>query len=75
MKAGTAQKHVLNMLSTSAMIKTGKVYENLMINLSATNEKLIKRMIRIVSDIKNIPEEEAEKLLKKSNWNIRKAVK
>ena len=74
MKAGTAQKLVLNMLSTSAMIKTGKVYENLMINLSATNEKLLKRMIRIVSDIKNISEEESEKLLEKSNWNIRKAV-
>lgn len=74
MKAGTAQKLVLNMLSTGAMIKSGKVYENLMINLSAKNDKLIKRMIRIVSDIKKIPEEEAEKLLEKSDWNIRKAV-
>ena len=74
MKAGTAQKLVLNMLSTGAMIKNGKVYENLMINLSAKNDKLIKRMIRIVSDIKKIPEEEAEKLLEESDGNIRKAV-
>lgn len=74
MKAGTAQKLVLNMLSTCAMIKTGKVYENLMINLSATNEKLTGRMIRIVSDIKNVSCEEAEKLLEENGWNIRKAV-
>ena len=74
MKAGTAQKLVLNMLSTSAMIKTGKVYENLMINLSATNEKLTKRMIRIVSDIKHVSEAEAEALLDAADWNIKKAV-
>ena len=74
MKAGTAQKLVLNMLSTGAMIKTGKVYENLMINLSAKNDKLLKRMIRIVSDVKGISESEAEVLLEKSDWNIRKAV-
>lgn len=74
MKAGTAQKLVLNMLSTGAMIKTGKVYENLMINLSATNDKLTKRMIRIVSDIKKIPEDEAEKLLEENDWNIRRSV-
>ncbi len=43
MKAGTAQKMVLNMLSTGAMIKTGKVYGNLMVDLKATNEKLVER--------------------------------
>jgi len=68
MKAGTAQKLVLNMLSTGAMIKTGKVYENLMINLSAKNDKLMKRMIRIVSDVKGVSETEAEMLLEKSGW-------
>jgi N-acetylmuramic acid 6-phosphate etherase len=74
MKAGTAQKLVLNMLSTCAMIKTGKVYENLMINLKPTNEKLTGRMIRIVSEIKGISEEQAKKLLDNNEWNIRKAV-
>ena len=74
MKAGTAQKLVLNMLSTCAMVKTGKVYENLMINLKPTNIKLKDRMIRIVSDIKNCDKETAEKLLEENNWIIRNAV-
>lgn len=74
MKAGTAQKLVLNMLSTCPMIKNGNVYENLMINLNATNVKLIRRMINIVCDIKGCDRETAEALLKKSDWNIRKAV-
>ncbi len=74
MKAGTAQKLVLNMLSTCAMIKTGKVYENLMINLSATNEKLLGRMKRIVSEITGVTLEQAEILLEDSDWNIRSAI-
>lgn len=75
MKAGNAQKFVLNMISTCAMIKTGKVYENLMINLRPTNIKLKQRMIRIVGDILNCSEETAEQLLEQNEWNIRKAVK
>ena len=75
MKAGTAQKLILNMLSTVAMIKLGNVYENMMINLRPTNDKLRKRMIRIVTEIIDVNEEEAEKLLEKSNWNIRSAIK
>ena len=74
MKAGTAQKLVLNMLSTCPMIKTGNVYENLMINLNALNLKLSGRMKRIVCDILNVSEENAEILLKKSGWNIRRAI-
>lgn len=74
MKAGTAQKLVLNMLSTGAMVKMGFVYENLMINLRATNTKLIGRMKRIVSDILEISEEQAEPLLEKAEWNIKKAI-
>lgn len=74
MKAGTAQKLVLNMLSTCAMIKTGKVYENLMINLKPTNIKLKGRMVRIVSEIKKCDEETATKLLDENNWVIRSAV-
>ena len=51
MKAGTAQKLILNMLSTGAMVKTGKVYGNLMINVSPTNEKLRQRAIGIIMKI------------------------
>ena len=74
MKAGTAQKIILNMLSTVVMIKLGNVYENMMINLRPTNEKLKQRMIRIVTEIIGVNEKEAEKLLEKSDWNIRTAV-
>ena len=74
MKAGTAQKLVLNMLSTCAMVKTGKVYENLMINLKPTNIKLKDRMVRIVSDILSCDQDTAFSLLEANNWCIRDAV-
>ena len=74
MKAGTAQKLILNMISTSVMIKLGYVYENLMINLRPSNIKLKKRMISIVSDITKTDIETAEKLLNENGFNIRKAV-
>lgn len=74
LKAGTAQKLVLNILSTAAMVKTGRVYENLMINLRPTNEKLRRRVISIVCEIKNVDENEAIALLDSNEWNIRKAV-
>ena len=74
MKAGTAQKLVLNMLSTTAMIKIGNVYENLMINLKAKNKKLKQRMISIVREIIGCDEDTARELLEKSEWDIRKSV-
>ncbi len=74
MKAGTAQKIILNMISTTAMVKCGYVYENLMINLKPTNKKLTKRMIGIVVEILKCSEEEAEKLLNENNWSIRAVV-
>ena len=74
MKAGTAHKMVLNMLSTAVMIKCGHVYENLMINLRATNVKLVARMISIVSDITGLDREATEEILKKVDWNIKAAV-
>ncbi len=74
MKAGTAQKIILNMISTTAMVKCGCVYENLMINLKPTNKKLRKRMIGIVVEILKCTEEKAENLLEASGWNIRLAV-
>lgn len=74
MKAGTAQKLILNMISTCALIKQGYVYENLMINLKPTNIKLKNRVIRIVCELSQKNENEAEKALDKCDWDIRKAV-
>ena len=74
LKAGTAQKIVLNTLTTCAMAKTGKVYENMMINLSPSNEKLRRRVIRIVSEILSCDEEAAVKGLEENGWNIRNTV-
>lgn len=74
MKAGTAQKIILNMISTAAMVKCGYVYENLMINLRPTNKKLRRRMIGIVSEILSCDETKAESLLEANDWNIRSAV-
>lgn len=74
LKAGNAQKFVLNMLSTAAMIKTGKVYENLMINLKPSNEKLRGRVVRITAAILDCTETEATAALDRSGWDIRAAV-
>lgn len=74
MKAGTAQKLILNMLSTGVMIRQGYVYENMMVNLKPSNVKLRGRCIRIVSAILGCSEEEAEKRLEAADWNIRNAV-
>ena len=70
----TCAKLVLNMLSTSLMIKAGYVYENFMINLKPTNIKLVKRVISIVSELTGKDNSEAEKLLEDNDWNIKKAV-
>lgn len=74
LKAGNTQKFVLNMLSTCAMVKTGKVYENLMINLKPSNEKLRGRVVRITSQILACDEDKAAELLEKHNWSIRETV-
>lgn len=74
MKAGTAQKIILNMISTASMVKCGCVYENMMINLRPTNKKLRRRMIGIVTEIIGCSLEKAEELLEENNWNIRSAV-
>ena len=74
MKAGTAQKMVLNMLTTGAMIKIGKTYENFMIDLMPTNEKLKDRAIRIVSEIAQVNASTALKTLLECNWKVKEAV-
>ena len=75
LKAGTAQKIVLNTITTCAMTRTGKVYENMMINLAPSNEKLKKRVVRIVSEILGCDEAEAVRRLEENEWSIREAVK
>lgn len=75
MKAGTSQKIVLNMLSTMTMVKCGCVYENMMINLSASNIKLRGRMIRILCEIIDCDPTTAEALLDKADWSLKKAIK
>lgn len=74
MKAGTAQKMILNMISTGVMIRLGHVYENMMINLKPSNIKLKARMVNITREITGLDGESAERLLEDSGWSIRKAV-
>ncbi len=74
MKAGTAQKMVLNMLTTGAMIKIGKTYENFMIDLMPTNEKLKDRAIRIVSEIAEVSHTDALKVLLQCDWSVKTAI-
>ena len=74
LKAGTAQKIVLNTLTTCAMAKTGKVYENMMINLAPSNEKLKLRVVRITSEILGCTDEKAIEYLKAGEWNIKRAI-
>lgn len=72
MKAGNSQKFVLNMITTCAMAKTGKVYENLMINLRPTNIKLKRRMVGIVAEICEVDDDKALLLLEEHEFSIRK---
>lgn len=74
LKAGTAQKMILNMLTTGSMIKIGKTYENFMIDLKASNEKLKDRAIKIVAQIAEVTHAEALAMLMKSSWEIKTAI-
>jgi N-acetylmuramic acid 6-phosphate etherase len=74
MKAGTAQKNVLNMLSTASMIKLGKVYGNLMVDVQVTNEKLAHRTQRFVQQIEKVDNETAQNLLKQTNNTVKAAI-
>lgn len=72
MKSGTVQKMILNMITTGAMIRIGKTYENYMIDLQLTNKKLVKRGTRFISEICHIPIKEASKYLEKAK-NVKTA--
>lgn len=71
LKAGTAQKLVLNRISTGAMVLSGKVIENLMVDVKARNSKLKTRCLRIVCELTPVTQEEARELLERHNWNVR----
>lgn len=74
MKAGTAQKLVLNMLTTGTMIKLGKVYSNLMVDVKASNEKLYARAKRITMLATEESEENVIKVLEKTNFNVKLSI-
>ena len=74
MKAGTATKMVLNMLTTASMVKLGKTYGNLMVDVRPKSAKLRDRAKRIVMEISGVDEEMASKLLKKSGWDVKASV-
>lgn len=74
LKAGTATKLVLNMLTTAAFIRRGFVYGNLMVNVKPTNSKLIARACRIVAAVVPVPLQQAEQLLEDSGRDVRVAI-
>ena len=74
LKAGTAQKLVLNMLTTGSMIKIGKVYGNLMVDVEATNEKLVERQKEIVMEATDCSREEATSALKDTEGHCKTAI-
>lgn len=74
LKAGTAQKMVLNMISTGVMVKLGKVYSNLMVDLRATNSKLRARSLRIVQDACGVGEDTAAQALQACNGEVKTAI-
>ncbi len=74
MKSGTAQKLILNMLTTAAMIRMGKVYENMMIDLQMTNKKLVERSKRIVMTITGLSYEESAEYLEKAGGHVKTAL-
>ena len=74
MKAGTATKMVLNMISTATMVQLGKVYGNLMVDLMAVNEKLIDRGVRIIIQLTGLDRKDALERLKEAKMSVKKAV-
>ncbi len=74
MKAGTATKMVLNMITTTAMIRLGKVWENMMVDLQMTNKKLQERSKKIVMQVTDVPYEDAEVYLQKAGGHVKTAL-
>src|SRR3989475_2401153 len=74
LKAGTATKMVLNMLTTAAMVRIGKTYGNLMVDVQTGSEKLKDRARRIVTIVTGLEYDDADKLLRRAHWNVKAAI-
>jgi N-acetylmuramic acid 6-phosphate etherase len=74
MKSGTAQKLVLNMITTASMVRLGKVYENMMVDLQRTSEKLVERGIRTVMMVTGVDYEEADAVLDRCDGHVKTAI-
>ncbi len=74
LKAGTATKVVLNIISTCSMIRLGKVRDNLMVDVNASNVKPRDRATRLVSELRGCSYDDARSILEKTNWNVRAAI-
>jgi len=74
LKAGTAQKMILNLLSTAVMVRLGKTYGNLMVDVQATNEKLRDRAVRIVAEVSDTDETISRDALERSGWHAKTAI-
>jgi N-acetylmuramic acid 6-phosphate etherase len=74
MKSGTAQKLVLNMITTASMVRLGKVYENMMVDLQRTSEKLVERGIRTVMMVTGVDYDEADAVLDQCDGHVKTAI-
>lgn len=74
MKSGTAQKLVLNMITTAAMVRLGKVYENMMVDLQMTSQKLRERAKRVVMTVTGVEYDRAEETLQTADWHVKTAL-
>jgi len=74
MKSGTAQKLVLNMITTAAFVRVGKVYENMMVDLMATSEKLVERSRRTVMTVTGVSREEAARAIEAAGKSVKTAI-
>jgi N-acetylmuramic acid 6-phosphate etherase len=74
LKAGTATKLVLNMLTTASMVRIGKTYGNLMVDVQTGSEKLRDRARRIITIVTGLEYEDADKLLRRAHWNVKEAI-
>jgi len=74
LKAGTAQKMILNMISTTVMVKLGKVYQNMMVDVKTNNNKLMQRACKIVMELGEVDKKEASDLLIKTGNQIKTAI-
>jgi N-acetylmuramic acid 6-phosphate etherase len=74
MQAGTAQKIVLNIFSTAVMVKLGRVYRGLMVNMRASNAKLLRRAVVMVSQIVGFTEDDAAKFVQRADGDVKIAV-